>query len=123
MPSGNGLSRRRPDSEAYLCEIARSLQMQGRHLRTATCWSKAAAAMIEYAMEQEPQSWYWRPVVIGAWSGSPLGILRKKFYEACRCWPCSFARLSVRPKHRTTHGEPDSLSVCRTDCTGQFVSY
>jgi nucleotide-binding universal stress UspA family protein len=53
MPLGNGFSRRRPNSEAYLSEIAHSLQMQERHVLTTVCWSKAAAAIIEYAMAQE----------------------------------------------------------------------
>lgn len=41
------------ESEVYLGEIARQIQGQGRRVRTAVGWSKAAEAIIEYAVDQE----------------------------------------------------------------------
>ncbi len=41
------------ESEAYLSELARQLQRQERRVRTTVCTSKAAEAIIEYAVDQE----------------------------------------------------------------------
>jgi nucleotide-binding universal stress UspA family protein len=40
------------ESETYLREVAHSLQGHGRCVRTVVCWSKAAEAIIDYAVGQ-----------------------------------------------------------------------
>jgi len=41
------------ESETYLHEIAHTLQGHGRCVRTVVCWSKAAEAIIDYAVGQK----------------------------------------------------------------------
>ena len=41
------------ESETYLYEIAHTLQGHGRCVRTVVCWSKAAEAIIDYAVGQK----------------------------------------------------------------------
>lgn len=72
------------ESEAYLNEIARQLQRPERCIRTAVCWSKAAEAIIDYAVEQEVS------VVVIATHGHtslerwPMGSIAEKVLRSMR---------------------------------------
>ncbi len=84
------------DSEAYLCEIARRLQEQGQYVHTEVRWSKAAEAIIEYAVAQDVS------VVVMTTHGHrgldqwPIGSTAEKVLRAMKV-PVLLVRSSQRP--------------------------